>query len=397
MAKNRVLYILTVLVCLGFSVAYVGKVSEILLMTVLAYPVLAAIMAAIQLFFVNAHFSFDNVIVPKNTSFDLSMRVSNRFIFPVVPMEVLCTLPDGDVGLFAEKRLFVSLPQFGSSEIPVRCKHRFRGSYRCEIKRLYVVDPLRIIRVSKKCERSMMIMFLPRKLTLEDIIFRSAVEQSYSQKNLTSTDKEDFSHVREYRDGDIFQMVHWKLTAKQDELMIKQYDSINDLRAVVLCDYKQSDDAEGMKRADMVIETAIAFVKTALDKGIHSTVDMGDINSKPSFVNDLMTFNKFYELMSVISPDIETEDFITMIDELDKTRAAILVLITTELTEELIERARDASQQVTVFFAYLNLESRELESDFSHERFLFLNVIGTEENALENAAAEIVNSAGGSL
>ncbi len=397
MARNRVLYILTVVACLGFSVAYMGKVSMILLLTMLAYPALAAIMAVTQLFFVNAHFGFESVVVPKNTSFDLVVKVANRFIFPVVPMEVLCTLPDGDAGLFAEKRLFVSLPPFGASEIPVRCKHRFRGSYRCEIKRLYIVDPLRIIRVSKKCERAMMIMFLPRKLSFEDIIFRSAVEQSYAKKPLTSTDKEDFSHVREYRDGDVFQMVHWKLTAKQDELMIKQYDSINDLRAVVLCDYRQADDPEGMRRADMVIETAIAFVKTALDKGIHSTVDMGDINSKPSFVNDLMTFNKFYELMSVISPDIEAEDFVTMIDELDKTRAAILVLITTELTEELIKRAREASQQVTVFYAYLNLESRELETDFSNERFLFLNVIGTDDDALENAAAEIVNSAGDSL
>lgn len=393
MARNRVLYILTVLGCFVFSMAYVGKISETLLFIVLLYPALASVMAIIQLFCVNAHFSYDSATVPKNTTFDLMMRVSNRFIFPVVPMELLCMLPDGDIGLFAEKRLFVSLPSFGKSEIPVRCKHKFRGSYRCEIKRLYVVDPLRIIRVSKKCERAMMIMFLPRKLSLEDIIFRSAVEQSYAQKTLNSADKEDFSHVREYRDGDVLQLVHWKLTAKQDELMIKQYDSINDLRAVVLCDYSQSDDFEGMKRADMVIETAIAFVKTALDKGIHSTVDMGDINAKPSFVNDMVTFNKFYELMSVISPDIESENFCTMIDELDKTRAAILVLITTELTEELIERARNAAQQVTVFYVYLNIESRELESDFSNERFLFLNVMGTEENALESAAAQIVQNA----
>lgn len=393
MARNRVLYILAVLGCFVFSMAYVGKISEILLLVVLLYPVPATVMAIIQLFFVNAHFGYDSATVPKNTTFDLMMRVSNRFIFPVVPMELLCTLPDGDIGLFAEKRLFVSLPPFGRADIPVRCKHKFRGSYRCEIKRLYVVDPLRIIRVSKKCERAMMIMFLPRKLTLEDIIFRSAVEQSYAQKTLNSADKEDFSHVREYRDGDVLQLVHWKLTAKQDELMIKQFDSINDLRAAVLCDYHQADDIEGMKRADMVIETAIAFVKTALDKGIHSTVDMGDINAKPSFVNDMGTFNKFYELMSVISPDIESENFCTMIDELDKTRAAILVLITTELTEELIERARNAAQQVTVFYVYLNIESRELESDFSNERFLFLNVMGTEENALESAAAQIVQNA----
>ena len=394
MIKNRVIYILATLVCFGFSMAYMGKLTQILLFIMLLYPVLAAILAVIQLLLVGADFQADRVAIPKELSFDTFIRVYNHFIFPAVPVELLCSLPDADVGLFSDKRLFVSLPPFGSADISVRCRHRFRGSFNGMIKKIYVVDPLRIIRVSKKVEKSTQMIFMPRRLNMEDIIFRSAVEQSFAQKQLRSTDKEDFSHVREYRDGDILQMVHWKLTAKQDDLMIKQFDSITDLRAAILCDYDQPNDIAGMTRADMVIETAIAFAKTALEKSIQSTVDLGDPNSEPSLVADRGSFNKFFELMSVIPPDLHTADFLSMIDELNKSSTAILVLITTEINKELIDRARDAAQQVTVFYAYLNLECRPLEYDFAGERFLFLNILGTDENALEEAASQITVNAG---
>lgn len=394
MIKNRIIYILATLGCLIFSMAYKGKISQILFLIVLLYPVLAFIMAVIQLLLAGADFRTERIAAPKEISFDLFIRVYNRFIFPAVPVELLCSLPDGDAGLFSDKRLFVSLPPFGEADIPVRCRHRFRGSYYGAIKRIYVVDPLRIIRVSKKFERSIQTVFLPRRLNMEDIIFRSAVEQSFAKKQLHSTDKEDFSHVREYRDGDILQLVHWKLTAKQDELMIKQFDSVTDLQATILCDYHQSNDIEGMTRADMMIETALAFAKTALEKGLHSTVDIGDPNSPPSFIADMGTFNKLFELMSVIPPDLHTEEFCSMIDELDKSSAAILVLITTELNKELIDRARDAAQQVTVFYAYLNLESMPIPYDLSNERFLFLNILGTKDTALEEAAARFVTDTG---
>lgn len=397
MIRNRVIYAAVVLACVGFSMAYTGKFSQILLFTVLLYPAAAFVMAVIQLLFVNAEFGANRITAPKDISFDLIIRVKNSFVFPAVPLELKCVIPDGEIGLIADKRLFVSLPPFGNAEIAVRCKHRFRGSYQSEILRLYVVDPLRLIRVSKKCERSVPMMFLPRKLMLEDIILRSAVEQSYSQKRLNSADKEDFSHVREYRDGDVLQLVHWKLTAKQDDLMIKQFDSINDLRAVIFCDYHQNNDIDGMTRADMMIECAIAFAKTALDKGIHSTVDIGDFNTKPSYISGETSFNEFFHLMSVIPPDINTEDMCAMIDALDKSSAALLVLITTEITESLLDRARDAAQQVTVVYVYLNLSRMPLENDFSKERFLFLDVRGTSDHALNDAAAEVIKNAGDSL
>ena len=385
MLRNRIIYFFAVLACFIFSIAYVGKLSQILLFVVLFYPVLALVITVIQLFFVKAEFHENRLSVQKEFSFDLIIRVYNTFLFPAVPLEMICCLPDGDAGVFVDKRMFIALPPFGKADIAVRCRHKFRGSFMCVIKRLYVVDPLRIIRVSKKFRCTLPMVFTPRKLELEDLIFKSAVEQSYAEKQLHSADKEDFSHVREYRTGDILQSVHWKLTAKQDELMVKQFDSVNDLRAVILCDYDQKNDELGMTRADMMIETAIAFAKTALDKGIHSTVDFGDLSAPPPFISDKGSFDLFFETLSVIPPDLDTADIITMFDRVNESSSALLAVITDKLSHELLERARNAAQQVTVIYVYLNIQNQPLEINLTAERFLFLNVRGTSENALNNA------------
>lgn len=391
MVRNRVFYGLTLLVCFVFSMAYYSKVSQVLFLVVLFYPLLAFVMAVIQLVFAKAEFCAPRIVIQKELTFGLMIRAHNPFIFPAVPMELVCRLPDGDTGLFCEKRLFISLPAFGCSEISVNSRHRFRGGYTCEIRKIYIVDPLRIIRVSKKFERSVPIVFLPRRYELDNVIFNSAVEQSYAQKQLHSADKEDFSHVRDYRDGDILQMVHWKLTAKQDEIMIKQYDSTNDLHAVILCDYEQKSDIAGMIRADMVAETAIAFAKAALDRGIHSTVDFGEIGGKMPFIGDKGAFERFFDTVSVLPPDIDTEDFVSVIDRLDKGSAAILIIITDKLSEELMERTKNAAQQVTVFYVYLNPAAQGLDFDFGSERFLFVNVTGEGEDALKAALERAIS------
>ena len=161
MVRNRVLYILTVLVCIGFSMAYTGKVSQVLLFIVLFYPLLAFVMAVLQLIFAKAEFCAERIVIQKELSFGLMIRAHNPFIFPAVPMELVCSLPDGDTGLFSEKKLFISLPAFGNAELSVNSRHRFRGGYNCVIRKIYIVDPLRIIRVSKKYERSIPIVFVP--------------------------------------------------------------------------------------------------------------------------------------------------------------------------------------------------------------------------------------------
>ena len=381
MVKNRILYALAVLACLGFSMAYTSKVSAVMLIMTAAYPVIAVICTVIQAALFRAEFNEKRVVSEKDTLFEMFLNVKNGSIFPCVPAEIQCMLPDSDSGLFVEKRIFTTLPPLGSAKLSVNCRHIYRGSYSCRIKKISVYDPLRIIRISRKKSLEIIAVFLPRRLELDDVLKPTHGDQSYAQ-NVISAERDDFSHVRDYRDGDLYQMVHWKLTAKTDDIMIKQYDSLTEQRAAILCNWR--GDGDVLMRTDTVIETAIAFVSALLKKKVGSYVDYeGESICK---VSDLVEFERFYELMSVIPVNTNPEDFVSRIDQADLCGLSALVLITPELSDDIVARANAAAASCKVYLVYINLLCRPVPPTITEEKFAFLDVRAPGQDALDYAA-----------
>lgn len=387
MIRNRVIYILLAIVCVAFSMLYKSSITTILLVIILAYPIIAAVLTTVELMFVKAEFSEKRLVGDKNTPFEYYIMVKNGSVFPCAPMEVICLLPDPDTAVFSERRIYVSLSPFSAARLAIEGRHQYRGCFSAVIRKISVVDPLRIIRISKKSSDNMTMVFLPRRISLDEITSASVGEDNFTRPSPITNDKEDFSHVRDYREGDVIQMVHWKLTAKLDELMIKQYDSINDRRAMILCDWN-SGEGDLFLRMDTVIETAIAFVRDALDCGIHSTIDVGRAyNRELVQITNEGEFDSFFDLMSVFPVGGERYDYTSVIDDTDVSSAALVVLVTPNLTEEVIARARAVAGVCTVYLAYINLAQRAVDSELFEDEFLFLNVRGSGSDALKLAAA----------
>lgn len=384
MAKNRIIYTLVVIIAVLFSMAYKSRLSAVILAVFLAYPFAAAVFTAVQLLLIKADFADKRIVAEKNTPFELLIDIRNRSIFPCVPAELVCLTPNG--GVFSEKRIYAVIPVMGKARLAIKCRHNFRGCYSCGIKKIAVADPLRIVRLTRKITSETVAVILPRKIELDDLIKISSTEHSYAKENPISSDKEDFSHVREYRSGDIIQMVHWKLTAKQDELMIKQFDSVNDRRALILCGF--SGEGDVLARTDGVIETAIAFVSKALKMGINSSVEFGSSGS--AVITNMQEFDSFYEMMTVLPAISEPFDVSYLFGKTNPEGLSVLVLITAELTGEIIAAARSAARACAVFLAFVNVSALPVDTAlFDSREFLFLNICGTSDDAFSAAVEKL--------
>lgn len=394
MARNRILYGLAVLACLIFSVCYVSTLSAVLLAAVAAYPLLAVIFTVIQMCCVKAEFSEKRIVAEKDTPFEISLDVRNGSVFPCVPLEMVCSLPDREQGVFSDKNIFASLSPLCKAKLQFPCRHIYRGCYSCEIKKISVVDPLRIIRLTKKTDVKATMVFLPRKMNLYELKKSAMGTSSSSSVSRLSAEKEDFSHVRDYRDGDNIQLVHWKLTAKQDEFMIKEFDSPDERHAVVLPDFG-GNSGDRMLYIDTVIETAVAFVKVFMEHDISVSADIGQLSRrKVMHISNKAEFRQYFEFMSVVPADTEVCDFPSLVDGFIDDGELFMVLITDNLSDEVILRAKAAAERMKVFLAYVNLSGKPVADVFSKERFYFLNIRGAGEEALNSAVAEAMNTYG---
>lgn len=386
MRRNRILYILLAVGMLAFSIAYQSRIASVLLIAALCYPVLAAIAAFIASRTAEAGFVNNREVHQKCEDFELWLYVRSRFILPFAPIELQCSIPDRDTGLFSTKRIYAAVPPLGKCRISAAAMHRYRGSYVAQITRIAVCDPLRIIRISRRMAGEETLVFLPRRVDIGDIAAEARSENSSNPVPLLKGEREDFSHVREYLPGDIMQLVHWKLTAKQDDLMIKQYDEATEQRTAIICDYNfdGSTAAAVMKQADAVIEAAIAFTLSAVNTGSGVTVDFG--SGMPEFsgvIRDMQDFERFYDLMSVIPSRMDTADIGTLAANVRAAGAATVLIITCRLTDETILAAQTAAESTRgeTALVWLSLgASSELEAQAQGKKFLFMPIRGDIES-----------------
>lgn len=391
MSRNRLLYITLAVALLVFSAAYQSRISAVLLIAVLCYPILALICVIICSRLTDVGFVEqeghgnrrnhiqDNarIIRQKNEVYDLWIYVRSRSILPCVPIELQCNIPDRDTGLFSNKRIYASVPPLGRCRISVSVMHRYRGAYIAEINRAAFFDPLRIIRINRRLSEEAMLIFLPRRRDIGELIAEAPGEDSTDPLPLIKGEREDFSHVREYIQGDMMQQVHWKLTAKLDELMIKQFDEASEKRVAILCDYRtdKTDAGTAMKQADSMIEAAIAIALATVKSGVNSRVDFGAIDgSHRSSINDMADFERFYDCAAVMPTKLETMDTVQLL-ETGQQGASVVFLITGRMTEELLAAVENAAESFRGIFVLVNVSpgtSPELESRAKDQRFEYL-------------------------
>lgn len=382
MRRNRILYIIMALAFLAFSMAYQSRIASVLLIASLCYPMLAALAALIAVRFAEVGFVENRSVHSKGEEFELWIYVRGKSPIPYAPVELQCNLPDRDTGLFSVKRIYAAVPPLGRCRVSVTAMHRFRGSYIAEISRISVFDPLRIIRITRRISGEATLIFLPRRLDIGDLSSEAHSENSANPVPLLKGEREEFSHVRDYRAGDIMQLVHWKLTAKLDELMIKQYDEETERKTYILCDYTfdTADPGISMKQADAVIEAAIAFTLSAVKSGCGAVVDLGSGSPEMrSYVKDMPDFERFYNLMAVIPARMEVMDFAALAAQAVRSGASTVLLITCRLSEDTILAAEAAAEgfQGEVALVWLSLGTHSpLESEAEGKRFLFVPVRG---------------------
>lgn len=391
MAKNRIIYAVLAIICLLFSIFYRSNFSAVLLIAVLMYLPIAAIFTAVSLFLADVRFLNENYVGEKNTNFEYEIEVINRFIMPFVPVELFGDIPDSKSGVFEERRIFVTLQPFGKTTLIIGGMHKYRGQYKASIKRIYMVDPLRIIRLSRKISREMTMIFLPRRFMLENLLEHSEGETSVYLTTAKKAEREDFSHVRDYREGDILQLVHWKLTAKSDSIVIKEYESISDKKAKILCDFNSCREKQDPPLSfDTIIETALAFAKSLVSENIGAAVDFGDIlrNNSITVKNDA-DYERLYGLMSMLPVDAKTMDIGSMLGETHEGEQSVIVLITAKLTDQTVFLANSAVSLGAVIVAYVNLENAPLDRDYSEERFSLMNIRAPGKTALKDSAYDL--------
>ena len=271
MWRSRLIYLVIVIAAFIFSQALYDAVSLLTLLVLLILPILSILLAIASIPLISIKTSVSNNLLKRFDPF--LMRISIRNISPFVSpsFKVVCTVPDS-TGLKMEKIVFLlNSPCGRRGYFDYKCFFANRGLYCVRVESIEFYDFLRLIKLKKNIKKEINVQSAPRNIELDFPI--NSELQNQENTNLVGTsvviDGGDMIGVRDYQFGDNIKNVHWKLSSKSDNLVMKSFAEDVFDQAYVIADLSAYyDEITSKSLTDCIVEATIAIIKEYQKNGV---------------------------------------------------------------------------------------------------------------------------------
>ena len=263
MVLTKILFIILIIVCICFYVLYVWDFSLILLVIMVALPIIMFITTYITKRMITVEFAVKDKNVPKNKDFPVQLVVTNRSIFPIGKAEAhieYYNLFSKEISSFD---LYLPIQANNSQRVTFQLNSKFCGIIKIRSSYLYIYDPLRIFKFKTAKNIYTEVMITPDSHEIDGIVHycdRVNEESDVFSEHKAGDDPSEVFDLREYNPGDKLNRIHWKLSSKKDDFIVKEYSLPIDVPCTLFLDLKCYNDTElTLPHFDTLIETLISL------------------------------------------------------------------------------------------------------------------------------------------
>jgi uncharacterized protein (DUF58 family) len=244
---------------------------SIILLTLVAMPFLLFALLCYLYGRVTAELASVVHVAGKGEMIPISIQLNNPSIFPISNLKIYLSYRNAYSSQKYKKEFTVSLDANTRTSVICNLLSEYAGNLEISLKGIRVYDYLKLFSLKKKLKGELKVAILPcfYELPENDITNRHAwmIESDYYSSVKSGDDPSEVFEVREYREGDRLQRIHWKLSRKQDQLMIKEFSAplnCSVLLFVNLCIPKGDNVFSFM---DALLECALSLSYSFIVKG----------------------------------------------------------------------------------------------------------------------------------
>ena len=250
-------YLILFGVALVFTQALLSKVSNIFFWFIFLLPFVLLVYTLIAKSSLSVSMLCDTVTTEKNTPYTYQFRMDNHSILAIPFVEAMVSIPQSNAVRCTERSLRVSMAPMTGYHVKNTVSFRFRGTYDIGVKCFYVYDFFRIFRARVDVENLTTVYVLPRRLNLDETEAHSVSDDTArTVRSPLVVDKLEVSDIRDYQNGDSLKSIHWKLSSKSENFIVKDYNTGTSNQTVVFCDLTPHFPDEPPKKKDETAEEA---------------------------------------------------------------------------------------------------------------------------------------------
>jgi hypothetical protein len=346
MTKNRIVFLLMLILSIIFIYFYGGIVPYTLFYLVISIATVSFIYSFILHHSTKCSQSLSSLTAIKGERVVYKYVFSNKSILlnPYLTSNfsktsMLISELDGIVG-FSIKPRGTKQKEYG-----ILCK--YRGVYELGICEVFVEDFFGIFKHKIPIDMNFTLTVYPKIIDISNFIpLISTVDDDAETSNTIVRNRRETGDIRNYVYGDPIKSVHWKLSAKLNQLLVKSQQEAGGNMSVVVLDlyshiYEDPKCTTEMRLAiqDKLIEVLCAITHYLANKK-HPACLASDNNDELNFINfsDIPTFQRVYQYCCKVVFDSATETtaLLEMLSE-SNIAATGIFLVTSNLTFDLLE------------------------------------------------------------
>lgn len=222
----------------------------------------------------------------------------------------------------------------------IRCPHR--GDFEAGVVRLTVTDMFGLFSISRREKRKLVRVEVRPKITTTSPLILKPVDAGPESILRASDDTASPVDIRKWQDGDELRRVHWKLTMRKREVMVKVFEASGKPDMLVIPDLSAINALpdQALTFEDGVVEATIAMARAQLDNGY--AVRLPLVNAQPmelsaSLPQEVERIAEQLTHVKFDSPYAFEQVLMTMNSRLGRTGG--MALITAKLTVRLADMA----------------------------------------------------------
>lgn len=261
---KKIVYLLLLAVLFFLSVMFRYETTRFLLIFFLILPVVLAAMLQFMAYGVRICLRLKKDQIQKGETWTAVASVDNpgRLSLSIVRLEL-----EYEELQTGKKRIFlVRGKSKGKSVTDILCsmEEHFSGKIRISLKNAKIFDYMGLFSKKLPVEGQGEIMVFPplnlTAVTQKPRSYYEAMDALEYDDFKPGSDVSEIFQIREYQKGDHLQRVHWKLSAREDNLLVKDYSYPLGYRAGVYLDfYMQKTDRSTRGQIDGMVELAMAL------------------------------------------------------------------------------------------------------------------------------------------
>ncbi|GAA0114847.1 DUF58 domain-containing protein [Clostridium senegalense] len=158
-----------------------------------------------------------------------------------------------------------------------------RGIYDFETTTIKVSDWFNIVTIKKEKKHFKSINIYPKIYNISNftVDFNNKLE-NLSKKIINVKERDIVRDVREYRVGDNVKNIHWKLSAKQNRLYVKNYEKLTGRKANIIVNMEKIKESHTYNEEDeeLMIDITSSLIYNFLKKDIKSKINIKNFQNE---------------------------------------------------------------------------------------------------------------------